>query len=326
MHRNTDRILTTHPGRLPNPANMAAVQAAKAGGDKAAFESETKTGIAQMIARQKQIGIDIMSDGEFWKGRNQAYYDSRVTGITSMPLQPGQSPSLTHDLRERTSPEFKAFYDAFDKVGNAPMPGVVNPPASVRWAITSEVKSQGDAAIKEEIALVTNALEAAGEKKENFFFPVLGPGWLDHFVMNDYYKTEEEYVYAMALVAKADFKAVADAGFVLQIDDPGLVDTWAMLEPGAERRRLPQAHPATRRGHELGPRGRCRGEGSLPHLLGQLAHASRDRPAAEAHGRHHAAGQGRGVQHRGRGRAARAGLQGVGRRPSSRTARCSSPA
>ena len=60
---------------------------------------------------------------------------------------------------------------------------------------------------------------------------MLGPGWLDHFVMNDFYKTEEEYVYAMALVAKADFKAVADAGFVLQIDDPGLVDTWAMLSP-----------------------------------------------------------------------------------------------
>lgn len=231
MHRNTDKILTTHPGRLPNPTNMATVQAAKASGDKAKFESETITGIGQMIARQKQIGIDIMSDGEFWKGRNQAYYDSRVTGITSAPLKPGQSPSLTHDLRERTSDEFKAFYDAFDKVGNAPMPGVVNPPASVRWAITSEVKSQGDAAIKEEIALVKKAIAAAGEKPENFFFPVLGPGWLDHFVMNDYYKTEEEYVYAMALVAKADFKAVADAGFVLQIDDPGLVDTWAMLSP-----------------------------------------------------------------------------------------------
>ena len=148
MHRNKDRILTTHPGRLPNPSNMAAVQSAKASGDKATYEKEAKSGIGQMIARQKQIGIDIMSDGEFWKGRNQAYYDSRASGITSMPLKPGQSPSLTHDLRERTSEEFKAFYEAFDRVGNAPMPGVVNPPASVRWAITSEVKSNGDAAIK----------------------------------------------------------------------------------------------------------------------------------------------------------------------------------
>jgi 5-methyltetrahydropteroyltriglutamate--homocysteine methyltransferase len=210
---------------------MAAVQAAKSGGDATAFANESKTGIVAMIERQKQIGIDIMSDGEFWKGRDQKYYDSRVTGITSMPLQPGQSPSLTHDLRERTSPEFRSFYEAFDRVGNAPMPGVVNPPPSTRWAIVGEVKSQGDAAIKGEIAMVKNAIEAAGEKVENFFFPVLGPGWLDHFVMNDYYKTEEEYVYAMALVAKADFKAVADAGFVLQIDDPGLVDTWAMLSP-----------------------------------------------------------------------------------------------
>jgi 5-methyltetrahydropteroyltriglutamate--homocysteine methyltransferase len=231
MHRNTDRILTTHPGRLPNPANHAQVIAAKNSSDEATFRAQAKSGIVQMIERQKQLGIDIMSDGEFWKGRDQKYYDSRVTGIKSAPLQPGQAPSLTFQLRERHSDEFRSFFDAFDKVGNAPLPGVINPPASQRWAIVDEVKAAGDAAIKGEIELVKSAIEAAGESVDNFFFPVLGPGWLDHFVFNDYYKTEEEYIYALALVAKADFKAVADAGFILQIDDPGLVDTWAMLDP-----------------------------------------------------------------------------------------------
>src|SRR4051812_3032322 len=231
MQRSTNRILTTHPGRLPNPDNFDAVQEARRGGDTAKFNELTKAGIVQMINRQKQLGIDIMSDGEFWKGRDQKYYDSRVTGIKLQPLQACQAPSLTHLLRERTSPEFKAFYEQFDRVGNNPRVGVVNPEPTSRYNIVSEVKAVGDAAIKDEVALVKAGIEAAGEKVENFFFPILGPGWLDHFVFNEFYKTEEEYIYALAAVAKADYKAVADAGFILQIDDPGLVDTWAMLDP-----------------------------------------------------------------------------------------------
>ena len=116
-------------------------------------------------------------------------------------------------------------------MGNAPRVGVVSPPATDSFNIVSEVKPVGDAAIKDEIALVKAGIAAAGENIDNFFFPVLGPGWLDHFVFNDYYKTEEEYIYALAAIVKADYKAVVDAGFILQIDDPGLPDTWAMLEP-----------------------------------------------------------------------------------------------
>jgi 5-methyltetrahydropteroyltriglutamate--homocysteine methyltransferase len=230
MQRNTNRILTTHPGRLPNPRNYAEVMAARSS-DATKFHNESVGGIREMINRQKDIGIDIMSDGEFWKGRDQQFYDSRVTGIQRLPLKPGESPSLTHDLRERTSPEFREFYEVFDRVGNAPRVGIVNPPATHRYSITGPVEPVSSGAVEREIAIVKAGIEAAGEKVENFFYPVLGPGWLDHFVFNDYYKTEEEYIYALATVAKGDFKAVTDAGFVLQIDDPGLVDTWAMISP-----------------------------------------------------------------------------------------------
>jgi len=230
MQRSTNRILTTHPGRLPNPTNHAKVVAAR-GSDETAFFNESVAGIVEMINRQKDLGLDIIGDGEFWKGRDQQFYDSRVTGIKHLPLQPGQSPSLTHDLRERTSPEFKEFYETFDRVGNAPRVGVVNPPATSRYAIVGPVEAAASGAIEKEIAIVKAGIQAAGENIDNFFFPILGPGWLDHFVFNDYYKTEEEYIYALATVAKGDFKAVVDAGFVLQIDDPGLVDTWAMLSP-----------------------------------------------------------------------------------------------
>ena len=62
-------------------------------------------------------------------------------------------------------------------------------------------------------------------------FPVLGPGWLGHFVWNECYKTDEEYAYAMAAFFKNDYRAVVDAGFTLQIDDPGLCDSWRMMDP-----------------------------------------------------------------------------------------------
>jgi 5-methyltetrahydropteroyltriglutamate--homocysteine methyltransferase len=232
MLRSTDRILTTHPGRLPNPENFAEVQAARRAGDGKKLAELAQPGIVETIKKQKEIGVDIMSDGEFWKGRDQRFYNSRVTGIKELPLKEGEAPSLTWMLRERTSPEFRNFYAIYDRIGNTPRPGQDNPPAKTRWAIVDKVEAVNPgAAMKEEIAIVEAGVAAAGEKKESFFFPVLGPGWLDHFVFNDYYKTEEEYVYALALLAKHDFKAVADAGFVLQIDDPGLVDTWPMLTP-----------------------------------------------------------------------------------------------
>ncbi len=231
MQRSTNRILTTHPGRLPNPTNHTDVIAARTAGDRAKFLDLTKTGIVEMIDKQKQLGIDIICDGEFWKGRDQQYFDSRVTGISSRPLNPNELPSMMMALRERTSPEFSAFYEVYDRVGNTPRPGVINPPATRKWVIVGDVKPVASGPIEEEIATVKAGIAAAGESIENFFYPVLGPGWLDHNIFDEYHKTEEEYIYSLAELSKHDFKAVTDAGFVLQIDDPGLVDTWGMITP-----------------------------------------------------------------------------------------------
>ncbi len=231
MQRSTDRILTTHPGRLPNPVNHADVVAARTGSDRAKFLDLTKAGVVEMVEKQKQFGVDIMCDGEFWKGRDQQYFDSRVTGITSRPLNPEEPPSMMLLLRERTSPEFSAFYEIYNRLGNSPLPGVTNSPASRKWVIVGDVKPVNSGAIEEEIETVKAGIAAAGERIENFFYPVLGPGWLDHSIFDEYHKTEEEYIYSLAELAKHDFKAVTDAGFVLQIDDPGLVDTWGMISP-----------------------------------------------------------------------------------------------
>ncbi len=237
MQRSSERILTTHPGRLPDPENQPAVRAARARGDQQAFDAEVSAGIAEMVRRQREIGVDLISDGEFWKGRDQQYYDSRASGIETRPAQPGEPTSVLVFQRERRSPEFRAFWEIYDRVGNTPMPGAEWRGfglQSQRTAITGPLMPMPPAeasAIRHEVAVSKAALEAAGARIEDCFFPVLSPNWLSHFVLNDYYKTEEEYIYALAAFFKNDYRAVVDAGFILQIDDPALVTRYGMLEP-----------------------------------------------------------------------------------------------
>src|SRR5438105_8581328 len=234
MKRSTDRILTTHPARLPNPDNQDEIVQARNSGDQRKLDALVQDGVATMVRRQKDAGIDIMSDGEFWKFRDQKYYGSRASGIETRPIKPGEPPTILVFQEERRSPEFKNFWEIYDRVGNAPMPGVEIRGMglqTLRSAITGKLTPKPPDAIKHEIEIVKAGIAAAGGDVDDFFFPVLGPGWLGHFVWNEYYKTDEEYAYAMADFFKNDYKAVVDAGFTLQIDDPGLCDSWKMMDP-----------------------------------------------------------------------------------------------
>jgi 5-methyltetrahydropteroyltriglutamate--homocysteine methyltransferase len=234
MKRSSDRILTTHPGRLPNPDNQDAILQARRHGDQRTFDALVRDGIAAMVRRQREIGLDILSDGEFWKARDQAYYDSRATGVALRPTTPEQPATLVSFQRERRMPEFRAFWETYEQVGNTPTPGVTTVTflrAPQRAVITGPLTPQPPDAITHEIEVVTAGIAAAGVRVADCFFPVLGPGWLGHWLWNEYYPTEEEYVYAMAAFLKNDYKAVVDAGFILQIDDPGLCDRWGMIDP-----------------------------------------------------------------------------------------------
>jgi 5-methyltetrahydropteroyltriglutamate--homocysteine methyltransferase len=234
MRRSNERILTTHPGRLPDPDGRPAVMAARSAGDERRFAELARDGIAAIVQRQVAIGIDVMSDGEFWKAHDRQYYESRAAGVTRRPLKPGERGSLSAQQSERRSPEFKQFWEIYDLTGNTPLPGAEFRGRSLereRYVISSQLSPKPPDAIKREIGLVKSGIAKAGAKVEDFFFPVLGPGWMSHSVFNDFYKTDEEYVHAMALFYKADYKAVVDAGFTLQIDDPDLCDSFGMMDP-----------------------------------------------------------------------------------------------
>src|SRR5260370_41822362 len=118
-----------------------------------------------MIRRQKDIGIDIMSDGEFWKVRDQRWYDDRCTGVLVRPLKPGEA-GFNHlrARREGRKPEFRAFYEIYDQLGDTPMPGVrPNPPSDMYHAITGRVQVRADEMLRPEAHRTRDATQPRGE-------------------------------------------------------------------------------------------------------------------------------------------------------------------
>ncbi|HTT78115.1 MAG TPA: cobalamin-independent methionine synthase II family protein [Stellaceae bacterium] len=234
MLKSTERIRTSHVGRLPPPKGWDDMPARLSGAeitDPAAIAAQVVPAVAEIVKHQAEIGIDCVGDGEFWTARSYAHYAAHFTGIEARSLQPGEPPTTRHSTRERD--EFPDFYDACDRAGTLFLvPGEKPaPPITEKVVARGPVKSRGPAAIGRQIEAFKAAIARSGAKVEEAFIPVLAPGWLDHFIFNEYYKTEEEFLFALADAVAEEYRAVVDAGFILQIDDPGLPDWWDMLKP-----------------------------------------------------------------------------------------------
>jgi len=143
----------------------------------------------------------------------------------------GEPPTTRHLTRERD--EFPDFYADMDNAGTLFLVPGEKPMAPVTVGVVAcgPVKSKGAEAINRQLDTFKAAIERSGSAVEEVFVAVLAPGWFDHFIFNEYYKTEEEFLFALADALREEYRAVAAAGFVLQIDDPGLPDWWDMLKP-----------------------------------------------------------------------------------------------
>jgi 5-methyltetrahydropteroyltriglutamate--homocysteine methyltransferase len=237
LKRSTNRILTTHPGRLPDPGNYTQIMEARRSGDQYNFDDLTKRAIQDIIRRQREIGLDILSDGEFWKIRDQRYYDDRCTGVLVRPLKPGEPAQGQLNVRtEAKMPEFREFFEIFDQLGNTPMPhGRPRPPAQTRAVIVGPIQATNGDAVRHEVQRTKDAIVAAGESVEDFNFPVVSPGWLGHSLYDEYYHDRDKYNYGMAELLKNDYHAVFDAGFTLQIDDPAMCTRNTRYDPPMNR-------------------------------------------------------------------------------------------
>jgi 5-methyltetrahydropteroyltriglutamate--homocysteine methyltransferase len=223
VKHSTQRILTTHAGRLDGPAEYRQAMAEMMSGQKFdldVLKPKLQSAIIDVLRRQADAGIDIVSDGELGKvGFGIGYYGRRLSGLSTRPLKPGESAIMTLQTGERQ--EFAEFYRELPFFNALPERAIVSGP----------IQYIGAQEMANDVASFKSALAASGVKPEETFMTVLAPFWIEHFFHNEHYATGEEYIFALADAMKHEYKAVVDAGFILQIDDPALPDTWDMIVP-----------------------------------------------------------------------------------------------
>ncbi|MBV8083623.1 MAG: epoxyalkane--coenzyme M transferase, partial [Chloroflexi bacterium] len=98
-----------------------------------------------------------------------------------------------------------------------------------RMCASGPLSYAGQAEVQHDIRLFRDALK--GVQSEEQFMCVLAPGWIEHSLWNEHYKSDEEFLFGIAEAMAPEYKAIVDAGFILQLDDPGLPDTYDMIVP-----------------------------------------------------------------------------------------------
>jgi 5-methyltetrahydropteroyltriglutamate--homocysteine methyltransferase len=209
MKTSTDRILTTHTGSLPRPKPLIDLILRREKGepvDPKTFEAEVVKATDGIVARQVAAGIDVVSDGEMSKPSYTTYIRHRVAGIEhdSRAAEKGVDIMIGRDMLAH--PDFSDSRRTFSAVA---FPGCVG-----------ELRYKDRSALDLDLAL----LKAAATKSNptEVFMTAPSPGILTRFIINLHYPTEEAYVDALAEVLKVEYRAIVEAGFLLQIDCPDL--------------------------------------------------------------------------------------------------------
>jgi len=214
VQQNTDRIQTTHAGSLPRPKDLLDLMKAKFSGkafDQAALDTCTTNAVAQMVRKQVETGIDVVADGEMSKPGFFSYVKERLAGFQ-------ERPDRKHKLFAAEMAAFPEYYAQY--FNQAMLGGTVAP--IVPLVCNGPVTYTGQAAIQRDIANLKAAV--AGLQVTGVFMPSTAPSGVGY---NEYYKSEEDYINAVAAAMRVEYQAIIDAGFLLQIDDPFLSDIFA---------------------------------------------------------------------------------------------------
>jgi 5-methyltetrahydropteroyltriglutamate--homocysteine methyltransferase len=241
MRMSSDHILTSHAGSLPRPdelieANRAFYEDKSI--DEAAFRSVLGGAVSEVVRRQKEAGIDVPGDGEFGKAMAQRVnYGSwwryswlrlgglAAGGLTLYEMEPKRSSPgavvLTSFGDRRDRSRFHAAY-------NDPESGITTGPRPASPVCVDKLTYIGHEAIQADIARFKAALAAAGVAEG--FMTAIAPGSASR-IPNRYYKSDEEFLFACADAMREEYKAIIDAGLILQIDDPAIAENWDMVNP-----------------------------------------------------------------------------------------------
>jgi 5-methyltetrahydropteroyltriglutamate--homocysteine methyltransferase len=227
-----NRILTTHVGSLVRPPKLIEFLHKiedRQPYDERGYENCLRESIGEVVQRQAQVGVDIVSDGEFSKGRNWAFYvHDRLTGLATRPLTPEEAEdplaSAGGGQDRQAFPEFYAEYDRVSGLGKR---------LGSRFVVTGAL-TYSDAQVKRDIANLKAALTKVDV--EGAFLPVVAPASALPNAKNEHYPDEQSLLSALADCLQQEYKCIVDSGLYVQIDDAFLPYMHEkMVPPMSER-------------------------------------------------------------------------------------------
>ena len=219
MKRSTDRIRTTHTGSLPRPPQILETLRAQADGrpyDMAAHEATLRDQVFDIVRRQVEAGIDVVSDGECSKPSFRAYLTERLRGFEARVPAGGVPVPGPVDPHGRDAGMFPDYYQGVRE--HNPFAHAVRVAPRV---CVGPIRYTGQEPLRRDLKNLKDAMAAAGA--EEGFVPSSSPVPVDE---NEHYRSQEEYFEAHGEAIREEYRAILDAGLLLQIDDPRLVSSW----------------------------------------------------------------------------------------------------
>ena len=228
LQQNNERIRTTHVGSLPRPHALLDALRVRLRGephDEDAYTGLLARSVAEVVRRQIECGIDFVTDGEYSKPGFFTYVQQRLEGFEPRP-----------DARRRSfEAEVRAFPEYYQEYfGHAMFGGTIVPITPV--VCVGPIRYRGASALGRDIENVKVAARAAGLSLESVFLPATAPSGVG---ANEHYASDEAYLEAIATALAQEYRAIIDAGLLLQIDDPGLSEVFSdpSLDAAGQRRR-----------------------------------------------------------------------------------------
>ncbi|HEX8827258.1 MAG TPA: hypothetical protein VF778_04005, partial [Xanthobacteraceae bacterium] len=217
MRHSSERILTTHAGSLPRPADLLALVERDGANafDPAAAAARLRAAVAEVVKQQAELGIDVVDDGEYGKPSFVSYINERLGGY-EVDTVAGPRNQWASSREGLSFPEFYAQTHAASR--------------HTHMVCSGPITYKGHERLKRDIDNLKAALK--GVPVEDVFMPAISPSNIEDWQRNAYYKTREEYVFAIAEAMREEYRAIVDAGLLLQIDDPRLV-TYYIIHPEA---------------------------------------------------------------------------------------------
>ena len=211
MRRSTKRILVSHAGTTPRPAEMHDLPAA----------------VKAVVKKQVEVGIDIVNDGELSKTNFTNYVRERLGGLERADSSTAGK-LLPRNINARDLREFPEFFASggggFGRNRPGAPPVVAGLPGPM--VVTGPLTYVGHSTAQTDIANLKSAVEGLDVEA---FLPAVAPGTIEHWLYNQYYKSDEEFLFALADAMHEEYAAIGDSGLNLQIDDPDLPDGWQMF-------------------------------------------------------------------------------------------------